>query len=247
MSHVEFLGVPGSGKSSIYKTVLTRMADVVGLDEAVRRSLRATATDPMTRLAARVSRTADSRIWKAAYGRSPDRFQGMVDFVSAYPGVIEAVARAVPGMSGVGARPGLGWVMNLMARYQLASRIGGEDLLVDEGFYQRAVVLFAYPFSESAAPTLESYLEAVPPPRLVVCVDAPVEICRRRLTSRGWSDRVAEDARDSFLDDAFRVVDLAREHASRQLRTLVLDGTKPIHHNATQVIEHLTLGSEDPS
>ena len=247
MSHVEFLGAPGSGKSSIYRAVLSRESGVLGLEEAVRTSLRATARDPITRLAAGLSRSAESRLWRAVYGRSPDRFQGLTEFARAHPDVLAAVSEAIPGMHDDGAEEGLGWVLNLMARYQVATRITGRRLLVDEGFYQRAVVLFAYPFSESSVSTLDAYLDAAPAPRLVVYVDAPPEVCRQRLTTRGWSRRVAEGERNSFLVDTFRVVELAREHAEKRAATLIVDGTEPVEHNASLVIEHLRVGSEDPS
>jgi broad-specificity NMP kinase len=138
----------------------------------------------------------------------------------------------------------LGWVVNLMARYQLAIESDRFDsLVIDEGFLQRAVALFGHGFGPEDEVNLRAYLEAIPRPDVVVLVETPLELCIRRLDSRGWSERVAEVSepdRLGFLEASSRVVNEVSAQVEALGTSLIrVDGTEPIAVSAGSIIGRL--------
>ncbi len=189
----------------------------------------------MARTVARLSRSSSSRLWRASYARSTDRFSALARFLEATPRTLETVLAAQRSRADRDRRQDLvlGWVLNLMARYQLATEWEGQGWLVlDEGFYQRGVALFSHGFVPEDLPLLTEYLSSVPQPDLVVAVETPLEICAARLDQRGWSERVVDlpsDQRHVFLADAFAVTRAVADHVEASPTPVKwVDGTTPI-------------------
>ncbi|HVR80312.1 MAG TPA: hypothetical protein VMS99_18215 [Acidimicrobiia bacterium] len=235
MRVVEFLGVPGSGKTTLAGEMARSVPGTVDLEEAVRSSIEARGEDAVARTVARISRSSSSRIWRAAYARSTDRFSGLTRFLGAYPDVMRTI------LEGQQARAGrdrgqdlvLGWLLNLMARYQLAVEWARADwLAVDEGFCQRGVALFSHGFDPSDQPHLDSYLGSIPQPDAVVVVDTPPQIAEARLDSRGWSERVRDlpiEERRAFLAGAGEVTRAIADRLETAGTPLIwVDGTTPV-------------------
>jgi hypothetical protein len=228
--------------------MLSSLPGLVGLEEAVRRAIRKDGDDPLARLAARLPGSNDGRVWKGAYARSTDRLAALNRFLAAHPETLEAVlagqrARATRDH---GQELALGWVLNLMARYQLAAESDGPDLLlIDEGFSQRAAAIFGHGFSPEDHEYLTRYLEAIPPPRAVVVVEAPLETCLARLEARGWSERVADldsEQKMAFLRSTnFVVTAVAAELEERCVRVIRVDGTAPAGTAVADVKSRLDL------
>jgi hypothetical protein len=139
----------------------------------------------------------------------------------------------------------LGWILNLMARHQLATEtpIKGH-LVIDEGFAQRAVALVGHGFEPGPDQSvLDEYLAVIPRPDLVVAVATPLEVCRQRMEERGWSERVADldaAARESFLISAGEVV--ARVATGLEAAGIMLiwvDGTTPPPDSLSRVAASL--------
>jgi broad-specificity NMP kinase len=231
LRRIEFLGVPGVGKTTLVSALLSRMGDrAIGLEQAVRISISDHGSDPLTRAAARLTRSPSSRLWRAAYARSSDRFSALVRFLAVRADLVESVLRIQQMREERDVRQdlALGWILNLMARYQLASEGGSEVLVIDEGFCQRAVALFAHGFDVSLdAPLLDAYLDQIPLPELLIWTTATPEVASQRLDGRGWSERMdAERAnRDGFLAGAFEVVEMVRTRiADRGIPVIEVDG-----------------------
>ena len=151
MRVVEFLGPPGSGKTTLSRDLARSLPGVVDLDEAVRTAVRLAGEDGMARTAAKLSRSSGSRLWRAAYARSTDRFWGLARFIESQRPVMETIlaAQRARVARDRGQDVVLGWVLNLMARYQLAIESAQADwLVIDEGFCQRGVAVFSYGFAE---------------------------------------------------------------------------------------------------
>ena len=235
MRVVEFLGPPGSGKTSLARELVRSLPGAVDLDEAVRAAVKADGEDGMVRTAARLSRSSTGRLWRAAYARSTDRFSGLVQFIEDNPRVMETILAAqrtrVDRDRGQGLV--LGWVLNLMARYQLATEWGQRDwLVVDEGFSQRGVALFSYGFADEDRSLLAAYLGSIPKPDVVVRVNTSAEVCRERLDRRGWSERVNDlgsDEKYAFLDHGVRVTEAISDRLeTTPTKVIWVDGTTPI-------------------
>ncbi len=247
MPVVEFLGIPGSGKSTLARELTGSLGDAISLEEAVRISIADHGEDAVTRTAARLSRSASSRLWRTAYGRSSDRLAALTRFLAAHPTTLETVLAAQRQRDDRdrGQEMVLGWVLNLMSRYELATAsVGNRWLVIDEGFCQRAVAIFSHGFSPADEPLLDDYMSAIPLPDVAVVVETPLDIARERLEKRGWSERVRDldgEARLRVLESSVSVVGSVITHLERTMtRVIRVDGTGPVPDSLIRVSATLT-------
>jgi hypothetical protein len=244
LKHVEFLGVPGSGTTTLAAELARVSSSTTTLEDAVLASIRARGDDQLTRIAARFSRSGTSAIWRKALARSTDRFSALNRFLTVSPETLEAVLGAQRARTArdQGQGRSLGWILNLMAGFQLAGEHLGEDevLMIDEGFAQRSIALCGFGFTDDDRPLLERYLRSMPQPDAVILVDTPLEVCESRLDSRGWSERVAEmDVADRrrFLDQTASVVKTVIAYLESTTTELVrVDGTAPTLTTAAPIV-----------
>lgn len=248
MQVVEFLGVPGAGKSTVADALSEAVPGAVSLGDAVRDSIGRRGGDPITRVAARLTRSPSSRLWSAAYARSTDRLSALIRFASARPDFLESVLVAQRQRGGRDVRPDLvlGWIVNLMARYQLATEYGGAGwLVVDEGFAQRAVALLAAGYEQSDEPALRAYLDASPRPDVLVVVESSLNVCVARLDRRGWSERVArakETDRQAFLEGCAQMVSLiCTRSAEAGLEVISVSGEDPVTNSVSRIAATLAV------
>jgi hypothetical protein len=132
-----------------------------------------------------------------------------------------------------------------MARYQLAvEEDSGDWLVVDEGFAQRGVALFAHGYDTSERSGLAAYLASIPRAEAVVALDVPLDVCAHRLDQRGWSERVRDldpPGRRRFLETANDVTRLVAGHLeSDGIRVIWVDGTTPVADSVARVAATLT-------
>jgi thymidylate kinase len=247
VQHVEFLGVPGSAKSTIAKEIIDLLPDAVNLEAATLNSVRRSGHDGLARFVAHTTRSGKSRLWRWAYARSTDRFSALARFIHEHPKVMQRVTKAQRRRSGRDQSQDvvLDWLLNLMARFQLAMDDPGDTkyVVIDEGFCQRAVALFGYGFDDRDSSRLGEYLAAIPRPDAVVVVETPLEVCEARLDRRGWSKRVSgldRVARHEFLVSTAAVVDAVVAYLdTTETRVIRIDGTKPTNETARLLVDTL--------
>lgn len=247
MKVVEFLGAPGSGKSTLAAALAEEIPRAMLLEEVVRSAIAAGGEDRVTRLLAKVSRSSDGAMWSAAYARSTDRFSALARFIRAHPDTLNSVLaiQRIRAERDLGPDEVLGWILNLMARHQIAmeSNAGG-ILVVDEGFAQRGVALLSGGFAEVDLDHVPNYVESCPPIDVLVAVDTPLDVCARRLNERGWSRRLVDspnDVRHSFLHAAASLVDrIGSSVGASGAQVIWVDGTSPTHDLVAEVAATLT-------
>lgn len=251
MKHVEFLGLPGAGKSTLFEyarqSIDAPPDSVVDLEEATFRAVRRQGRDKLARVVARLARSANGRIWRWAFVRSTDRFAALPRYLSHNPRLMEVVLAAQQRRRNPRSELVLSWMLNLLAAFQLAREAGddGTWLIIDEGFCQRALSLFAYGFAGEDEAALEAYIEAIPLPNVVILVEAPIAVCEERLDGRGWSERITDlDAGDrhTYMVAASTCVELIANLVERRGARLVrVDGSGPVAESRALLAEGLHI------
>lgn len=243
MRVVEFIGVPGSGKTTIAAQVLSACGRVVDIHSAVRMALAVNGDDPLVRLSARIG----WKLWPAVYARSHDRFSALSRFASVRPLVAETVLAAQREKTERGcAREGnIDYLFNLFARYQLMTESKLQhDVVLDEGFAQRGVMVFAHGFDAPDIPLLQAYLDAIPLPDLLIHVETPLEVCLRRVVARRWDRGVLgvesnSNQRQEFLSNAAVLVESIVKHCARTTRVVSVSGTSDPSSQVRFIGRHL--------
>jgi len=184
MTHIEFLGQPGAGKSTIYSRLIE--SDVL---------FGSTKQDAVRRMVLKKSNTKQRAIYKLTPTLVRSFFEdnflqyrlghnAIEEFIRNYPEYIKEISIAMESVSHEPER-----VFSLCQRsaeqYQLGtSTISKEEVLcLDESFAQRAFsILWREPDNQFS---MDRYLDVVPIPKLLVYVDAPIDLCLERQQDRG--------------------------------------------------------------
>lgn len=222
--HIEFLGIPGSGKTTISNAVATAMRgsghDALLLSRSVEQLTRHDVDDPwVAALLSVTPRPLRRALSEPLFARSSYRFNALRDFATENPEMMAAVFKTVARRSDYELRPDLviGWIFNLASRFQLATnqRKEGINIVIDEGFINRAVSLFGHGFASADRTELADYLRAVPRPDLVIHLNMNTERSLERLHAVGRRGTVRLDrtpgAHARFLADASACIESAVE------------------------------------
>jgi thymidylate kinase len=254
MRSVEFLGIPGSGKTTLASGVHSRLvasntsaftlAGAVSL--GMRRGVGDRLIDPvMTHLPDRLL----DRYSESGFIRSNALLVSLIDFMAAYPRAVSAFLEGQARRSDFELSSDLviRWFLQLVARYQLAASAMSRDdlLLLDEGFAQRAITGFAHRFSEADYDDLSSYLIASPRPDLLIHLAVGTDLAAERLAGRGEPEATkrlwgtdTDPAR--FLADTARCADYVVEAArSAGWEVLEVDGSAGLTTLTGSVVDRI--------
>jgi RecA/RadA recombinase len=220
---VEFVGTPGSGKTTLATALLALLeerkvaaANVVG---AARDRVRR--TRPGALLARRTpSPVRDVMLWQAFYVLGVVNALGfsLEHLALVRHAVRSQLRRGLPLRTRIHV---LYWFIQLCGRYRfLMATLSERDVLVlDDGFMQRAVHLFASPFDQPNTAHIRAYVDQIPRPDLVVMAVAEWRECERRVRARGiWRHaRHLSDAELSlYFEHAEQVVQVATRRAHQR-------------------------------
>lgn len=222
--HIEFLGLPGSGKSSLQREAVRmlrlRGQRAYGLPEAVGACLGRQPTDKLLKgltgaIVQILSREGGMRV----FSRSKDKFLALSEFLAQNLTLGEILfasqrARSIPEDQ---ERLVVKWMLDLFAAFQFVDdRLSDEEvLLLDEGFCNRVNTLFAYGASSGPDPSpqeIGAYIDHIPHPDLVLRVHTTSEASEARLERRGWTerlDRLSPPERRAVLERSRECIDLA--------------------------------------
>lgn len=225
---VEFVGVPGSGKTTTADHLVEQLV-LAGIDAGTivglaRRRAAATTLGKLIRTVA-PRRLGAPLLWWVFYALGIVRGVG---FLLGNPGL----ARAVVGSQARRRGPVrtrwhiVYWFLQLVGRYRLLldGSTGVDVLVIDDGFVHRSVHLYATSLVDPHTRSLDRYLDLIPVPDLVVRVDTDTRLCLERVIDRGvWahSRHLTRVELGSYLAAARAVVDSATEAARRRGTTVV--------------------------
>ena len=212
MNHIEFMGLPGSGKSTIRsllaESLQTGNTPCLTMEQALLSCMRKRVDGYLFRCLLRVLPPALAlKYAPLVFTRSALRYDCQNAFIAAHAGAVAAVlaSNEFRGASSHERETLLTWFLLTGAQYQLIRDGIGDavSVLFDEGFVQRCVSLFAS-FGHASPPDrafLSSFLDLVPRPDLVFFLRLDAGTCRERILARqrGLPGRLKDKDREEIL------------------------------------------------
>ncbi len=195
---IEFVGTPGSGKTTLANALVELLRedgrDATTIVEAARPHAAITRTGRVVSTLA-PGRVRRQLLWRVFYGAST---LDAARFAREHRDLTRMVAagertRPVPRTL---RRHTLWWFFQLGGRTRFLSRTSheGEVLVVDDGFLHRVVALHAGPGETPDEVLVRALVDLLPRPDLVVHVVADAGTCAQRVSDRGiWRHRAGLD------------------------------------------------------
>ena len=219
MKIIEFIGTPGSGKTTLVPAVVETLQEL-GLGaytviEAARPFAKRTLAG---KIICRLTPSSFHRplLWQVFYHLST---LYRLKFFIGHPRLIRQVLasqrrRPIPAAA---RRYALYWFFHLVGYYEFLKAHARLDevLIFDEGFIHRVVQLFASEVEEPDPTQVRAYIDLLPQPDLVIAPQAPLEVCIDRIYQRGLWERFSQKSPAEvslFMKNCFLVVNLALVH-----------------------------------
>jgi thymidylate kinase len=216
MVHIEFIGLPGSGKSTLrtmlVESLCRRKIPCLSMDQALLSCLKIHVDGIFFKYFLHIlpEKTA-LKYAPLVFTRSALRYTAQNAFLSTNS---QAVAAILSSDHFLSAAPQeremlLSWFFLTASQYQVIRENMSEKMPVifDEGFLQRAVSLLVSPGGKSLPETtfLSSYLDLIPRPDIVLYLRTDQKTCIQRINTRskGMPERLAgKNQQDiqSFMD-----------------------------------------------
>lgn len=216
---VEFLGVPGAGKTTFLPLVREyfrgqRIRAYTTLEAARPFAARTLPGRVVSRLPP--GRFRRLLLWWTFYAFS---FAYQAGFRREHPELMRSVlnSQARRPITDADRQHVLRWFLHLTGTYGFLKAYArpGDLVIFDEGFVHRVVQLFA---SENEIPEMarvKRYLDLIPAPDLVIYPRASSQVCEQRVIARGLWERFEskeDGAASRFIRSAEIAVDLAAEY-----------------------------------
>ena len=263
MRHIEFLGMPGSGKTTALQLML-RMLRLNGVtvesleQSALRALLGARGIVASTWLARHLPSRLRPGALRLLSGNASDRSRAFATFGAQHPDFIDYLferdeTRIAPG--GRDELLVLLWLLSLVWWFQLATdEASGVDCCVsDHGFSQRGLSLLVYRDAPNTDPwerSVKEYFQCMPQPDVVVVPRAPLEVALARMAKRpqGYPTRVnrlSPSKQRAVSERAERCVELGTEQLlCRGVRVIRLEnsGTREDLKRSVEAVAPVVAG-----
>ncbi len=243
MTHIEFLGPPGAGKSTIFSELILSDAFYGGVEnDAVRRAFLEKA-GLKYRFAYRITPSGIQEFFEDAFIECRFAHSALEDFIYNHPDFMRTLSIA---MDSVSYEPEKVFSLcrSSAERYQLgiSTKSESETLCLDKSFAQRSfAILLREPVGSFS---LEKYFNSVPTPELVVHVDAPVDLCLERQQERGrltvakdWQTADRKTVQKKSRELCSRIAD----HLANETSVVTIKNTETVE----KAVDQIRLSSQD--
>lgn len=225
---VEFLGVPGSGKTTLANQLVEELRhagfDVATITGLARRRAAATTLGKLIQTVVPPP-LRSTLLWWVFYGLGAASGLGLLHRDPTLARFVAATQLRRP-LSVATRWHILFWFLQLAGRHRVLvdGSTGAQVLVIDDGFAHRAVHLHASHHRDPDRRPVLRYLELIPVPDLVVHVDTETSACLERVIGRGvWahSRHLTERELGHYLKSARAVVETAAQEMRRRGTTVV--------------------------
>lgn len=212
-AHIEFIGPPGAGKSSIHQRIVENAKYYQGCKKRAIKQRLKTSSRKRRILYALAPSFIQYRFDRVFFQPRIER-AAFTDFVQGHPDFLQVLSAII---KQVDYEPR--WLYsacrNAAVRYQLGATTAKHDeiLCLDESFLQRAVSILWR--SSNNHFSLDDYFRGTPTPRIVIYIDAPADVCIKRQKRRGSFTASKLEKSTSAYEEQKRLSGICEEVVSR--------------------------------
>ena len=242
MVRIEFTGLPGSGKSTLFPVVKQALLGqgmmVYDQKDVFREYVVREGIGKLVDLVV-PSERLKTKLAVKLY-RSSNIFREQVDSIKAYPELFQAFLRISNGrdVSRTDAHDVMTWFLTTLGCQHVAGKIlsSSDFLMMNEGFFHKLINLFVvekkctYNIED-----IQSYLQLIPELDCLIKIDVKSEVSLARIKTRGSSlrfDNLSDDAFLGLLNDMNTMLEDA-------ISLLEYRGTKVVRIKNTDSIEQM--------
>ena len=190
MIHIEMLGLPGSGKTTLFQYAadcLQTHRNVFTEREARICSLRYLLyrkSGVGKKIVGRIADILGKTLWNVIWQNY--RYAAMLRFIQCYPALAQFIIHATTLLQRSSEAERLEWAFNFFSTYALfEENLRADDMLFfEEGVCQQAYNLIAFQSPTAQRNALESYLDLIPKPACLIIMNTDAEICEARMEAR---------------------------------------------------------------
>lgn len=204
MRLVEFIGIPGSGKSTYQPFVKSylRKRGQEAFDKRDLRVLHACGNSFLYEVIRSLPSGLSSALLKLSTNKDKLRKSYANQFSDRYSGLVNFVEGLLESNSNSEHKLAVKWFQNAAYRYELGTQMlnGGAYLLMDEGFMHKVLTLFVAPNQPLSEGDIQTYLNLAPRPEMLLHIQTDLNIATDRMLKRGRTDRLANLNDQAIID-----------------------------------------------
>lgn len=249
MKLIEFLGLPGSGKTTLVPFINTVMAENGHAVLSVRdvKLLYVCGGYRKFRIAKKLPSAVKRAVVKVFFNLNHTESFYTEKFIQKYPDLVAYVLKtsAKNGVNEKIRRNSIRWFLSLGAIYQLAEEIMPPDtyLLLDEGFCQKVLNLFVSVDKDPNLSKVKKYLGMIPLPDTVLFIQTDEKIAFERMKVRGPIKRLVnatDDELKAFLSRAKGSTDFVKSFLDSSTRLVILDNSNELFKGKEMISNKLS-------